>query len=120
MVMDSYSVLSSSCPNQERTPAVVCAMSDDCPLVSVSEMSAKLEEECSYYPERALPMEGTEKDPVGGHSLETFQGLLSWRTALGTKYSPCAPPVKLELLHMHPRGLAPGPQRAPYKVCAAW
>lgn len=66
---------------------MVCAMSDDCPLVSISEMSAKLEEGCSYYTERALPKEGTEKVPTRGHSLETFQGLLSWRTALGAKYS---------------------------------
>lgn len=63
-------------------------MSDDCPLVSVSGMSAKLEEGCSYSPEIALPMEGTEKDPAGGYNLETFQGLLSWRAALGVKYSP--------------------------------
>lgn len=63
-------------------------MSNDCPLVSVSEMSAKLEEGCSYYPERALPMEGTEKHSTGGHNLGTFQGLLSWMTALGAKYFP--------------------------------
>lgn len=41
-------------------------MSDDCPLVSISEMSAKLEEGCCYYLERALPKERTEKDRMTG------------------------------------------------------
>lgn len=52
MVMGSYSVLSVTKLPQSGGKDSSCGLCHDCPLVSVSEMRAKLAEGCSYYPER--------------------------------------------------------------------